>query len=62
MGKNKTKEWRKPEIAVLARSNAEEAVLTPCKFASMAGPNSKFVTCAEYDPECMSGCSGYGAS
>lgn len=29
--KNQTKEWTKPELVVLVRSNPEEAVLAGCK-------------------------------
>ena len=35
------KAWQKPELIVLVRSNPEEAVLTVCKNATVAGPLSK---------------------
>ena len=33
------KKWDKPELTVLVRGNAEEAVLTGCKSELWEGPN-----------------------
>lgn len=38
-------EWRRPELTVLVRSRAEEAVLKTCKVALQAGPNTLPDTC-----------------
>lgn len=35
------KKWDKPELTVLVRGNAEEAVLTVCKSASAGGPGGE---------------------
>jgi len=34
-----TKKWDKPELTVLVRGNAEEAVLAGCKNANSNGPD-----------------------
>lgn len=34
------KKWDKPELTVLVRSNAEEAVLGTCKNTGLAGPGT----------------------
>jgi len=33
-----TKKWDKPELTVLVRGNAEEAVLSTCKSPTVGGP------------------------
>ena len=40
-----TKKWDKPELTVLVRGNAEEAVLVACKNSTVAGANSKSLDC-----------------
>jgi hypothetical protein len=57
--KQNRKEWRKPELVVLVRSNPEESVLGYCKFF---GPqktwSATYYFCSHYDkdiklcPEC----------
>jgi len=34
------KKWDKPELTVLVRGNAEEAVLSACKNSTVAGPGA----------------------
>ena len=46
--KVKKKQWQKPELVVLLRSNAEEAVLTACKHPQFpgGGPQALHESCS----------------
>ena len=39
------KKWDKPELTVLVRGQAEEAVLTACKNSTAAGPGAAPHSC-----------------
>ena len=39
------KPWQRPELIVLVRSKAEEAVLVVCKITGRSGPNTTKNTC-----------------
>lgn len=58
------KQWQKPELQVLVRSNPEEAVLTNCKFdISGSGGNSPAVNFRGCSlAGCDSDCLALGAS
>jgi len=56
------KAWTKPELIVLVRSNAEEAVLTSCKyFPTGTGDFNYNSACYENMGACMR-CDAMGAS
>jgi hypothetical protein len=44
---SKRKEWKKPEVVVLARNKPEEAVLTACKGYSNIGHGTGFEAAAD---------------
>jgi hypothetical protein len=39
------KQWTKPELIVLVRSNPEEAVLGACKGGDWGGPLNEYALC-----------------
>ncbi len=41
----KKKEWEKPEMTILVRSNTEEAVLEFCKWAGFNTPQGAWIDC-----------------
>lgn len=51
------KKWDKPELTVLVRSNAEEAVLTACKGNGAGGPLTTVHDCRVATAGC-GGCHG----
>ncbi len=54
------KEWQKPQIIILVRSNPEEAVLTACKNSDFSGPTDMDGLCTQL-PNCDI-CSVYTSS
>ena len=44
--------WSKPELIVLVRSRAEEAVLGVCKTELAEGPIYDYGVCSEYSIPC----------
>jgi hypothetical protein len=52
------KKWDKPELTVLVRGNAEEAVLSACKGGTTVGPGAPHA-CRATDQSCANnGCHG----
>ncbi len=55
------KQWRKPELVVLVRTNPEEAILGYCKTSSDTGPSDLYSGCYEDELNCTS-CLYFGGS
>jgi hypothetical protein len=55
------KKWDKPELTVLVRGNAEEAVLTACKGGGVGGPLTQTHEC-RVPPADPTGCTSCHAT
>ena len=59
------KQWEKPKLIALVRSDPEEAVLTACKYPpTMSGnPNTQYLRCIVFNQfGCNVSCSAVSAS
>ena len=55
------KEWVTPQLTVLMRHNADEAVLTGCKWIQVGGPTGQDIWCRR-DGLCNTICDDYTRS
>lgn len=64
MDANQKPEWKTPELIILTRNKAEEAVLLGCKIGADGnfGPNSNNNACYNTTNFCPSGCGEFTAS
>jgi hypothetical protein len=61
--RGRTKSWRSPEVIVLTRGRAEEAVLLYCKMVGASGqPLAQATGCKSRAGRCDSDCSTVGTS
>ncbi len=57
--KTQRKQWRKPELIVLARSKPEEAVLAACKLFTSTGSVTTNATIDCVQPSGCSACASF---